>query len=180
MDAKKLSLEELGRDSIEEFKAKKKVPITVVLENIRSGVNVGSFFRTADAFAIEKIVLTGITPTPPRKEILKTAIGSTSSVNWSYEQNLQEFLSHAECPIIAIEQTDQSMELQSIETSLPTLSKGCVLIFGNEVEGVDEKTIEEADYCIEIPQFGTKHSLNVSVCAGVVLWEFVKKIGFPN
>lgn len=176
MDAKKLSLEELDRMDVESFKKIKKTPINIVLDDIRSALNVGSFFRTSDAFAIQHIYLCGITAKPPHKEILKTAIGATHSVDWSYHENIEEILEAiaVENTIFSIEQTDKSISLQDLNLKVQHEKKELCLIFGNEVHGVGEKAISLSDYCIEIPQFGTKHSLNVSVCGGVVIWEFWK------
>lgn len=173
---KKLKLEELGRISVDEFKEVDKLPVTIVLDNIRSLHNVGSAFRTADAFRVERIFLTGITGTPPHREIQKTALGATESVQWTYHENpvaaiLQ--LKSEGYTIIAVEQTTHSTTLQKFE---PLPSKKYALVFGNEVNGVSDAVIEEADLALEIPQHGTKHSLNVSVCLGVVVWEIFRKI----
>jgi tRNA G18 (ribose-2'-O)-methylase SpoU len=165
----KLKLEELGRIDIEEFKKIDKIPVTIVLDNIRSAMNVGSIFRTSDAFLIEKIILCGITATPPNREINKTAIGATESVTWQYEQDINttvDSLKSQDYEIIAIEQTSNSVSLLSWQID-PT--KKYAIILGNEVEGVSDEVIEKVDTAIEIPQFGTKHSLNVSVCGGIVI-----------
>jgi len=170
---RKLKLEELGRLSVEDYQKVAKVPVVVVLDNIRSAMNVGSVFRTADAFAIEKIVISGISATPPNREITKTAIGATESVLWEYVKDISEalvFLKAGGYTIVGIEQTDHSIKLGS---PLPKSEKIAV-VFGNEVEGISDIILEQLDYCIEIPQYGTKHSLNVSVCAGIVLWELTK------
>jgi len=178
MDAKKLSLEELNRLDIESFKQSKKIPVNIILDDIRSALNVGSFFRTSDAFAINHIYLCGITAKPPHKEILKTAIGSTNSVNWSYHSNIAELLEEIskENTLISIEQTDQSIQLDALKVSEIHTKPFLGLIFGNEVYGVSEEAIKQSDHCLEIPQFGTKHSLNVSVCGGAVIWEVWKQI----
>jgi len=144
---RKLKLQELNRISIAEFKETEKTPVVIVLDNVRSGLNVGSAFRTADAFAIEKIYLCGITAQPPHREILKTAIGATASINWEH-----------------IDQTK----------AIPFGSK-MALVFGNEVNGVSQEIMGQINECIEVPQFGTKHSLNISVCIGVVIWEIFRK-----
>jgi 23S rRNA (guanosine2251-2'-O)-methyltransferase len=173
---KKLKLEELGRISIDEFKEADKIPVCILLDNIRSLHNVGSVFRTADAFRIEKILLTGITGTPPHREIEKTALGATSSVEWNHVENPAAAVSELKksgYKIIIIEQTSESVPLQKL--NLKTKEKYC-LVFGNEVNGVSEEVIEHADVAVEIPQTGTKHSLNISVCAGIVAWEVFKKI----
>ena len=172
---RKLKLDELNRLTIDEFKHLKKHPIVVVLNNIRSLNNIGSFFRTCDAFAVEKLILTGITATPPHREIRKTALGATESVDWLYEKNCNKVVSEYKkigYKIFAVEQTKNSKPLQELSyTNEPLL-----LIFGNEVDGVEQRVIELCDNCIEIPQFGTKHSFNVSVSAGIVLWHLIKQV----
>lgn len=173
---KKLKLDELGRISVDEFKLSAKLPVCVVLDNIRSLHNVGSAFRTSDAFKLEKIYLTGITGTPPHREIEKTALGATSSVAWQYAENPTEVLKALKAEgytIIAIEQTTESQSLQNFNPE--PAGKYC-LVFGNEVHGVSEEAIELADIALEIPQAGTKHSLNISVCLGIVAWEFFRKL----
>ncbi len=172
---RKLKLWELDRVSEEEFKQQEKFPIIIILDSIRSLNNIGSFFRTADAFNVEKIYLCGITATPPHRDIQKTALGATESVEWEHRTNiivLIEELKKEDVKICSIEQAEKTTFLQDV----PNLPKGkYALIFGNEVDGVDQEAIDHSDYIIEIPQFGTKHSLNVSVCAGVVMWEFAKR-----
>jgi tRNA G18 (ribose-2'-O)-methylase SpoU len=170
---RKLKLEELNRLSVEDYRQKEKIPVAVVLDNIRSAVNVGAVFRTADAFAIEKIVLCGISATPPSREITKTAIGATESVSWQYIENIKEAISQLKSEgyiIIGVEQTDQTLLLQEFKHDGSKMA----IVFGNEVEGISDEIIDELDICVEIPQFGTKHSLNVSVCVGIVLWEVRK------
>jgi 23S rRNA (guanosine2251-2'-O)-methyltransferase len=171
---RKLKLWELNRLDEATFKNQKKFPITVVLDDIRSYNNVGSFFRTADAFNIEKIYLCGITPQPPHREIHKTALGATETVEWEYRVSILELVkelkSLGKC-ICSIEQAEETLHLNK---SLEIQDQELVLVFGNEVHGVHQEVIDFSDYVVEIPQFGTKHSLNVSVCAGVVLWEFVR------
>ena len=166
---------ELDRVSEEEFKQQEKFPVIVILDSIRSLNNIGSFFRTADAFNVEKIYLCGITATPPHRDIQKTALGATESVEWEHRTNIIELieeLKKEDVKICSIEQAEKTTFLQDV----PNLPKGkYALIFGNEVDGVDQEAIDHSDYIIEIPQFGTKHSLNVSVCAGVVMWEFAKR-----
>lgn len=172
---KKLSLEELGRISVEEFKDSAKIPVCLLLDNIRSLHNVGSAFRTADAFRIEKIYLTGITGTPPHREIQKTALGATESVAWSHFENTSDALTKLKAEgytIVIIEQTTDSIPLQTFEAE--AAAKYC-LVFGNEVNGVSEEAISFGDFALEIPQLGTKHSLNISVCLGIVLWEVFRK-----
>ena len=171
---KKLKLEELNRISLKEYQSIKKNSIVVVLDNIRSLHNVGSFFRTCDAFAIEKLILTGITATPPHKEIRKTALGASESVAWSYEKDCVKVINQYKAlgyQPWAIEQTKNSIPLNEFKD----LSHPLVLVFGNEVEGVSQKVIDKCNGSIEIPQYGTKHSLNVSVSGGIVLWEIIKK-----
>lgn len=173
---KKLKLEELGRISVDEFKDADKIPVTILLDNIRSLHNVGSAFRTADAFRIEKIYLAGITGTPPHREIQKTALGATESVNWEYVEeplNTLKLLKDKGYKIVIVEQTTASIPLHSFQ---PTAADRYCLIFGNEINGVSEQAISEGDIALEIPQVGTKHSLNVSVCLGIVVWEIFKKI----
>ena len=171
---RKLKLEELERVSIDEYKSAAKISVVAVLDNIRSAMNVGSVFRTADAFAIEKIIICGISATPPNREITKTAIGATESVVWEYIENVSDAVSSLKndgYTIAGIEQTDASVLL----TDYTFKTEKIAVVFGNEVDGVSDEVINELDVCIEIPQFGTKHSLNVSVCAGIVLWELAKK-----
>jgi len=178
---KKLKLDELGRISIDQFKEAEKLPVSILLDNVRSLHNVGSAFRTADAFRIEKIYLTGITGTPPHREIHKTALGSTDSVAWEYFENPEEAVAQLKSQgyqIIIIEQTSESIPLQKI--NLEKGKKYC-LVFGNEVNGVSEPVINLGDVAIEIPQTGTKHSLNISVCLGIVVWEVFCKLNlFPR
>lgn len=165
---KKLKLHELGRVSLDEYQEVKKVPIIVVLDNIRSAMNVGSIFRTSDAMAISEIYLCGISATPPNREITKTAIGATDSVEWKYFETTTlaiESLKADDFEIVAIEQTDSSIELMKFT---PTKSK-LAIILGNEVNGVDSEILHLIDGAIEIDQYGTKHSLNVSVCGGIVI-----------
>lgn len=172
---KKLKLWELDRVSEEDFKLQKKFPIIVILNDIRSLNNIGSFFRTSDVFNVEKIYLCGITAIPPHRDIQKTALGATETIEWEYRQSIDELITELKATgisICSIEQTEKTTLLNEIHTLSDTKF---ALVFGNEVNGVDQKVIDSSNYIIEIPQFGTKHSLNVSVCAGVVLWEFAKK-----
>lgn len=172
---KKLKLWELNRVTEEEFKSQKKFPITIILDEIRSLTNVGTFFRTSDAFNIEKIYLCGITATPPHREIQKTALGATETVVWEHRESTLEVVNELKSKgvkICSIEQTEETTLLQDVK-DLPDAHYA--LVFGNEVNGVDQGVIDASDYIIEIPQFGTKHSLNVSVCAGIVMWEFAKR-----
>ena len=173
---KKLSLQELNRLTPQEFKAQPKTPIIIVLDNIRSGMNVGSVFRTADAFALEKVYLCGITAQPPHREILKTAIGATESVDWAYAQSASDLireLKEKNCRVLAVEQAEGSTSLQDFEIRD---ERPIVLVFGNEVKGVSDEVMELVEECIEVPQFGTKHSLNIAVCAGVVIWEVFQEL----
>lgn len=172
---KKLKLWELERVSEEDFKEQKKFPIIVILNDIRSLNNIGSFFRTSDAFNVEKIYLCGITANPPHREIQKTALGATETVEWEYKRSITELLEELKLEnicVCSIEQTEKTTFLQNVSG---LKEEKFALVFGNEVNGVDQDVIDMSDHIIEIPQFGTKHSLNVSVCAGVVLWEFAKK-----
>lgn len=172
---RKLANEELGRMEVEEFKNSEKTPIVIVLDNIRSLNNIGSVFRTADAFAIEAIFLCGITAKPPHREINKTALGATESVEWNYFESTEAAVSQLkeeDFSVFAIEQTENSTFLSDFSiTDKPKLG----LIFGHEVKGVDQKVINDSDGVIEIPQSGTKHSLNISVSVGVVLWDLISK-----
>jgi 23S rRNA (guanosine2251-2'-O)-methyltransferase len=173
---KKLKLNDLGRISVEEFKRTPKLPLVVLLDNVRSLHNVGSAFRTSDAFKCEKIYLTGITGTPPHREIEKTALGATSSVDWEHTDTTADALTKLkqdEYKIIIVEQTSKSTPLHLFT---PEADKKYCLVFGNEVNGVSEEAIGLADGAIEVPQFGTKHSLNISVCLGIVVWEFFRKV----
>ena len=172
---RKLKLWELERVSEEQFREQQKFPVIVVLNDIRSLNNIGSFFRTSDAFNVEKIYLCGITAVPPHRDIQKTALGATESMAWEHRDSIMDLMHElraAHVLIASIEQAEKTTLLQDIHT-LP--QQRIALVFGNEVDGVDQEVIDFSDYIIEIPQFGTKHSLNVSVCAGVVLWEFCKK-----
>jgi len=172
---RKLQNIELNRLSVSAFKEADKLPIIIVLDNIRSQHNIGSVFRTSDAFKVESIHLCGITATPPNREIHKTALGATETVNWHhFENTLQsiDYLRNNNYLIFAIEQADISVSLDSFE--LNTKEK-IALVFGNEVDGVNDKIMQKVDGCIEIPQYGTKHSLNISVSAGIVIWEIAKK-----
>ncbi|HMQ06804.1 MAG TPA: TrmH family RNA methyltransferase [Saprospiraceae bacterium] len=173
---KKLQLHELNRLDIQAFSEAPKFRIRVIAENIRSAMNVGSFFRTSDAFAIEKLILTGITAKPPHREITKTAIGATESVEWEHVDSIHPILEKSlddGYTLIAVEQTNESIPLDEFKV-LP--DGKYILVFGNEVEGVSDQVIAKANQCIEIPQYGTKHSLNVTVCVGIVLWEFVSQM----
>ncbi len=172
---RKLLNSELGRKSVDEFKKADKIPVTVVLDNIRSMNNIGSVFRTSDAFMIEKILLCGITAVPPHNDIRKTALGATESVDWEYFDKTEDAINHLKSNyyiIISVEQAESSIMLQNF---IIENDKKYALIFGNEVKGVQQDIVNISDSCIEIPQEGTKHSLNISVSAGIVLWDFYKK-----
>jgi tRNA G18 (ribose-2'-O)-methylase SpoU len=172
----KLSMDALNRKSVDEFHRSNKHPIVVVLENIRSMHNVGSVFRSADAFLIESVYLTGYTPCPPHRDIHKTALGATETVAWKYYQQSSEAIQQLKSEgytVYAAEQTSESMPVQQLSLSE---GKKVAIIFGNEASGVDEETLKSCDGAIEIPQFGMKHSLNVSVAAGIVMWECIRKL----
>lgn len=177
---RKISNEELRRPSAEEFAAARKMAVTVVLDNVRSALNVGSFFRTCDAFAAERIMLCGITAAPPDREIHKTALGAELTVAWERRASTLECVEqlHEEgYTVLAIEQVEGAAMLQNLDRAdlfAEQNGKKYALVFGNEVEGVDQRVADMCDGAIEIPQVGTKHSLNVSVAGGVVLWEFFK------
>ncbi len=173
---RKLKNSELNRLSISDFKKAKKTPLIVILDNIRSLNNIGSVFRTSDAFLIEKIYLCGITATPPHKDIHKTALGSTDSVDWEYAENTEiliEKLRNEGVKVISIEQAENTIQLQDFK---PEKNTTYALVFGNEVKGVQQSVVNKSDFVVEIPQFGTKHSFNISVSAGIVLWDFFCKI----
>ncbi len=176
MARRKTKNEDLNRLSTEEFKQVTKNPITVVLDNVRSLHNVGSAFRTCDAFLVKKLYLTGITGRPPHRDINKTALGATDSVAWEYYENVVDLIKELKRQgylTIAIEQVENAQMLHHFEMDV---NRKYVFVFGNEVFGVNEEVIQEVDACIEILQSGTKHSLNISVSIGITLWEFVRKI----
>ena len=173
---RKLRLDELGRMSVNEYKAAAKLPLVLVLDNIRSALNVGSIFRTADCMGIERIVLSGITAQPPHREIHKTAIGATESVEWTYVENTVEALQELErngYRILIAEQTDQSIKLNSLEIRE---GEQVALVIGNEVAGVSDAVVAQGWESVEIPQYGTKHSFNVAVSAGILLWDLCGKM----
>jgi len=173
---RKLKNSELNRISLTDFKKTTKTPLIVILDNIRSLNNIGSVFRTCDAFAIEKIYLCGITAQPPHKDIHKTALGATYSVDWEHEEAILPLISRLKAEgvtIASIEQAENSVPLQDFE---PKSKEKIAIIFGNEVKGVQQSVVDFSDYCVEIPQVGTKHSLNISVSCGVVLWDLFKKM----
>ena len=176
---RKLKMEELGRKSVSQFRQAEKVPITVVLEDVRSLNNIGSFFRTADAFLLQEIILCGITATPPHRDIHKTALGATETVAWRYFPTAIDAITElkkSKHTIIVIEQVENSVKLNENFEIQPPLA----LIFGNEVEGVSQEVINISDMCVEIPQYGSKHSLNVTVCGGIVIWEMWRQLTMNN
>lgn len=172
---RKLANDELDRLGVDEFKQANKHPLIIVLDNIRSSHNVGAIFRTADAFLIEKIYLCGITAKPPHKDIRKTALGATESVDWEYVKDTKSLIQQLKdrpLELIAIEQAERSVKLDEYQ---PQGNKKTVMVFGNEVKGVSQDVVDLCDKVVEIPQFGTKHSLNISVSAGVCIWDYFSK-----
>lgn len=172
---RKLKGTELNRLSTEEFKSAEKIPVIVVLDNVRSAMNIGSVFRTCDSFLIEAIYLVGISATPPNRDIQRSALGATETVAWKYFKTIEACMTelrNMHCEIFAVEQSSASILLNQFQ---PDTKKKYALVFGNEVDGVSEYVIKNCDACLEIPQFGMKHSLNISVAAGVVLWDVVNK-----
>lgn len=175
---RKLENNELERKSVEDFKNSEKTPIIIILDDIRSLNNIGSVFRTCDAFLVEKIYLCGITATPPNKEIHKTALGATETVDWEYRENCVETIEELKLQnieVFAIEQVENAIFLNDFE---PVKNKKYALVFGNEVYGVSQEAIKICNGTIEIPQLGTKHSLNIAVSAGIVVWDIFKKMKF--
>jgi len=173
---RKLKNSELNRLEVEEFKQTKKIPLVVILDNIRSLNNIGSVFRTSDAFVVEKIYLCGITATPPNKDIHKTALGATETVAWEYVENtidVVQSLQENGYIVASIEQADNATMLEDFDISD---NNKYAIVMGNEVKGVRQEVVSTSDHCIEIPQFGTKHSLNISVTTGIVLWKFLEKL----
>ena len=177
---RKLSNEELQRISLDQIKTVNKNPFIIVLDNIRSRHNVGSAFRTADAFLCTKIVLCGITARPPHREIHKTALGATDSVDWEYFEDTSIAVNALKSQGYTIASIEQADESTSLEQFVPKPDEKLALIFGNEVKGVDEKIVESSDYVIEIPQFGTKHSINASVAIGIIAWDLITKLKFRS
>ena len=176
---RKLKITELNRLSQEDFKEAKKTSLIIVLDNVRSLHNVGSVFRTADAFLIEAVYLCGITATPPHAEIHKTALGAEDTVDWTYFENTLDAVTELKQKgyhIAAVEQAENSIMLDQLTLE----NKKYAVVLGNEVKGVDQEVMNQCDSCIEIPQFGTKHSLNVSVTSGIILWEFFKALSSPS
>ncbi|MBF4466539.1 RNA methyltransferase [Flavobacterium sp. LC2016-12] len=177
---RKLENSELDRKSIEDFKKSDKTPLILVLDDIRSLHNIGSVFRTSDAFLVEKIILCGITATPPNKEIHKTALGATETVAWEHHENVLEVIENLKKEnvlTLAIEQVESSIFLQDFKV---VKNQKYALVFGNEVYGVAQEAVVLCDGCIEIPQLGTKHSLNIAVSAGIVVWDLFQKLNWPS
>ena len=176
MEKRKLNVEEMHRISVEEFREAEKIPLCVVLDNVCSRNNIGSVFRTSDAFRVDTIYLCGITSTPPNAEIHKTALGAEDSVKWIYSKETLDVVNNLKndgYTVFSIEQAENSISLENIELDK---QKKYAVILGNEVYGVQQSVIDASDDCIEIPQFGTKHSLNVSVTAGIVIWDLFKQL----
>ena len=173
---RKLKNSELERLSVEDFKQTKKTPVIVVLDNIRSLNNIGSVFRTSDAFLVEKIYLCGITATPPHKDIHKTALGSTETVEWEYVESIMDLVKSLKSENIKVISIEQAENATMLNTFQPESNSTYALIFGNEVKGVKQDVVSASDIVLEIPQFGTKHSLNISVSAGIVIWDLFAKL----
>lgn len=173
---RKLETSELNRLSVDAFRQSEKIPVVVVLDNLRSQHNIGSIFRTCDAFRVERLLLCGISATPPHREIHKTALGAEMSVAWSYHESTVEAMAELRAEgftLAVVEQTANSVLLENFE---PAVGHKYALVFGNEVKGVQEEAVKMAGFCLEIPQFGSKHSFNVSVSAGIVLWALYQKM----
>lgn len=175
---RKLTNDELGRLTVEEYRRAEKLPVAIVLDNVRSSNNVGSVFRTVDCLGMAKLYLCGITATPPNKDINKTALGATESVEWKHFESTLDAIAELRAEgytIMSVEQAENSIALQDFR---PAEGKKYALIFGHEVNGVDQTVVDASDDCIEIPQAGTKHSFNISVSAGIVMWDVFSKINF--
>ncbi len=173
---RKLKNSELDRLSVDDFKLVSKTPLIIILDNIRSLNNIGSVFRTSDAFLIKKIYLCGITATPPHKDIQKTALGSTETVDWEYVENTLEVVEKLKAENVKICAIEQAENATMLDTFTPEKETSYALVFGNEVKGVSQQVVSASDVVIEIPQFGTKHSLNISVSCGVVVWDLFSKL----
>jgi len=173
---RKLKNKELDRLSVEDFKKTKKTPILIILDNIRSLNNIGSVFRTCDAFLVEKIYLCGITATPPHKDIHKTALGSTETVDWEYVENIMDLVQDLKSKYIKVISIEQAENATMLNDFKPEPNTTYALVFGNEVKGVKQDVVSASDMVLEIPQFGTKHSLNISVSAGIVIWDIFAKL----
>lgn len=173
---RKLLNEELGRLTVEEYKRSEKIPVMVVLDNIRSQNNIGSVFRTADAFRLQGILLCGITATPPHREIHKTALGATETVHWEYWKDTVDAVKELKkkgYEIFSVEQVEKGDSLDRLQLQT---SRRYAVVFGHEIRGVDQRIVNLSDRCIEIPQYGTKHSLNIAVAAGIVIWEIFRQL----
>jgi tRNA G18 (ribose-2'-O)-methylase SpoU len=177
---RKLKNEELERLNISEFKNAEKSPIIIILDNIRSLNNIGSVFRTSDAFLIEKIYLCGITAQPPHNDIRKTALGSTETVDWEYLEHTQDVIEILKANNVTICSIEQAEDATMLNDFTPQKNTKYAFVFGNEVKGVQQEVVDRSDVVIEIPQYGTKHSLNISVSAGVVIWDVFSKLKRPN
>lgn len=173
---RKLKNSELERLSVEEFKNAQKTPLIIILDNIRSANNVGSVFRTSDAFLIEKIYLCGITATPPHKDINKTALGSTETVAWEYVKDIKTLITQLKKDKVGIISVEQAEKATSLNNFIPEKNQAYAAVFGNEVKGVSQEIVDLSDHVVEIPQFGTKHSLNISVSLGIVIWDLYVKL----
>ena len=173
---RKLKNNELGRISVDEFKATQKTLLIVVLDNIRSLNNIGSVFRTSDAFLIEKIYLCGICATPPNKDIHKTALGATESVEWEYVEDTLELVEKLKSENVKVLAIEQALNSTKLDKFFPEKNQKYAIVMGNEVKGVQQQVVNASDFCIEIPQIGTKHSLNISVTTGVVIWDLYTKM----
>lgn len=180
MKNRKLKNSELGRISPSQYKDQEKTPLIIVLDNIRSLNNIGSVFRTADAFLITKIYLCGITATPPHKDIQKTALGATDSVDWEYAESTLEVISNLQTEGVVVASIEQAEASVSLENFSPKTNTTYAVVFGNEVKGVQQEVVSQSDVVIEIPQYGTKHSLNISVSVGVVIWDLFSKVSTKN
>ena len=173
---RKLKNSELNRKSVSEFKSAKKTPIIVILDNVRSSNNVGSVFRSSDAFLIEKIYLCGITATPPNKDIQRTALGATDSVNWEYQKDTLSVVQKLQTEDVYVASIEQAENAVMLDDFKPKSGQKIAIVMGNEVKGVQQDVVTASNTCIEIPQLGTKHSLNISVTCGVVLWDLLNKL----
>ena len=173
---RKLKNSELNRKSVSEFKSAEKTPIIVILDNVRSSNNVGSVFRSSDAFLIEKIYLCGITATPPNKDIQRTALGATDSVNWEYQKDTLSVVQKLQTEDVYVASIEQAENAVMLDDFKPKSGQKIAIVMGNEVKGVQQDVVTASNTCIEIPQLGTKHSLNISVTCGVVLWDLLNKL----
>lgn len=173
---RKLKNNELGRKTVSEFKDASKTPIIVILDNVRSANNIGSVFRSSDAFLIEKIYLCGITATPPNKDIQRTALGATDSVEWEHVEDTLSIIKQLQEDDVYVASIEQAENAKMLNTFTPEKGKKLAIVMGNEVKGVQQEVVNASDTCIEIPQLGTKHSLNISVSCGIVLWDLFNKV----